>query len=168
MLGSVQNTLCQVAVYPGTGWEALAPTERDSDACGKRNFQAGVGLRLSKYPTSLFEPCRAPTLIARFPALRVYAVDLHGFAIGESVSENSDSVERARTLEPCGRYRVARAVAYGQVRRVSEARDRMPGNSGIEPDEGERISSPGRYEAILMRPRSDGEQQWNATQGLVV
>jgi len=37
------------------------------------------------------------------------------------------------------------------------------GNSGIEPDEGERISSPGRYEAILMRPRSDGEQQWNAT-----
>ena len=98
MLGSVQNTLCQVAVYPGTGWEALAPTERDSDACGKRNFQAGVGLRLSKYPTSLFEPCRAPTLIARFPALRVYAVDLHGFAIGESVSENSDSVVITRSV----------------------------------------------------------------------
>ena len=35
------------------------------------------------------------------------------------------------------------------------------GNSGIEPDEGKGISSPGTYEAILMWPRSDGERQWN-------
>jgi hypothetical protein len=35
------------------------------------------------------------------------------------------------------------------------------GNSGIEPDKGEGISSPGTYEANLMWPRNDGERQWN-------
>src|SRR5258705_3534943 len=35
------------------------------------------------------------------------------------------------------------------------------GNSGIEPDKGKGISSPGTYEASLMWPRNDGERQWN-------
>jgi hypothetical protein len=35
------------------------------------------------------------------------------------------------------------------------------GNSGIEPDRGKGISSPGTYEASLMWPRNDGERQWN-------
>ena len=35
------------------------------------------------------------------------------------------------------------------------------GNSGIEPDNGKGISSPGTYEASLMWPRNDGERQWN-------
>jgi hypothetical protein len=35
------------------------------------------------------------------------------------------------------------------------------GNSGIEPDKGKGISSPGTYEASLMGPRNDGERQWN-------
>jgi hypothetical protein len=35
------------------------------------------------------------------------------------------------------------------------------GNSGIEPDKDKGISSPGKYEASLMRPRNDGERQWN-------
>ena len=35
------------------------------------------------------------------------------------------------------------------------------GNSGIEPDKGKGISSPGMYEARLMRPCNDGERQWN-------
>ena len=35
------------------------------------------------------------------------------------------------------------------------------GNSGIEPDKGKGISSPGTYEARLMWPRNDGERQWN-------
>jgi hypothetical protein len=35
------------------------------------------------------------------------------------------------------------------------------GNSGIEPDKGKGISSPGTYEANLMWPRNDGERQWN-------
>ena len=35
------------------------------------------------------------------------------------------------------------------------------GNSGIEPDKGKGISSPGMYEASLMWPRNDGERQWN-------
>ena len=35
------------------------------------------------------------------------------------------------------------------------------GNSGIEPDKGKGISSPGTYEASLMWPRIDGERQWN-------
>src|SRR4030081_2534583 len=35
------------------------------------------------------------------------------------------------------------------------------GNSGIEPDKGKRISSPGKYGASLMRPCNDGERQWN-------
>jgi hypothetical protein len=35
------------------------------------------------------------------------------------------------------------------------------GNSGIEPDKGKGISSPGTYEAGLMWPRNDGERQWN-------
>jgi len=32
------------------------------------------------------------------------------------------------------------------------------GNSGIEPDKGEGISSPGTYEASLMWPCNDGER----------
>jgi hypothetical protein len=35
------------------------------------------------------------------------------------------------------------------------------GNSGIEPDKGKGISSPGMYEASLMWSRNDGERQWN-------
>jgi hypothetical protein len=35
------------------------------------------------------------------------------------------------------------------------------GNSGIEPDKGKGISSPGKYEASLMWPRNDGERQWS-------
>ena len=35
------------------------------------------------------------------------------------------------------------------------------GNSGIEPDKGKGISSPGTYEAGLMWPRNDGERQWS-------
>ena len=35
------------------------------------------------------------------------------------------------------------------------------GNSGIEPDKGKGISSPGTYEASLMWLRNDGERQWN-------
>jgi hypothetical protein len=35
------------------------------------------------------------------------------------------------------------------------------GNSGIEPDKGKGISSPGTYEASLMWPRNDGERQWH-------
>lgn len=35
------------------------------------------------------------------------------------------------------------------------------GNSGIEPDNGKGISSPGTYEASLMWPCNDGERQWN-------
>jgi len=35
------------------------------------------------------------------------------------------------------------------------------GNSGIEPDKGKGISSPGTYEARLMWPCNDGERQWN-------
>ena len=35
------------------------------------------------------------------------------------------------------------------------------GNSGIEPDKGKGISSPGTYEASLMWPRNDGERQWS-------
>jgi hypothetical protein len=35
------------------------------------------------------------------------------------------------------------------------------GNSGIEPDKGKGISSPGTYEASLMWPPNDGERQWN-------
>ena len=35
------------------------------------------------------------------------------------------------------------------------------GNSGIEPDKGEGISSPGTYEASLMWFCNDGERQWN-------
>jgi hypothetical protein len=35
------------------------------------------------------------------------------------------------------------------------------GNSGIEPDKGKGISSPGMYEARLMWPCNDGERQWN-------
>src|ERR1700716_1974381 len=34
-------------------------------------------------------------------------------------------------------------------------------NSGIEPDKGKGISSPGKYGASLMRPCNDGERQWN-------
>ena len=36
------------------------------------------------------------------------------------------------------------------------------GNSGIEPDKGKGISSPGTYEASLMWPRNDGERQWSS------
>jgi|SRR5580700_7188964 hypothetical protein len=39
------------------------------------------------------------------------------------------------------------------------------GNSGIEPDKGKGISSPGTYEASLMWPRNDGERQWNTMSG---
>ena len=35
------------------------------------------------------------------------------------------------------------------------------GNSGIEPDKGKGISSPGTYEAGFMWPRNDGERQWS-------
>jgi hypothetical protein len=35
------------------------------------------------------------------------------------------------------------------------------GNSGIEPDKGKGISSPGMYEASPIWPRNDGERQWN-------
>jgi hypothetical protein len=35
------------------------------------------------------------------------------------------------------------------------------GNSGIEPDKGKGISSPGTYEASLLWPCNDGERQWN-------
>ena len=39
------------------------------------------------------------------------------------------------------------------------------GNSGIEPDKGKGISSPGTYEVSLMWPRNDGERQWNTMSG---
>jgi len=42
------------------------------------------------------------------------------------------------------------------------------GNSGIEPDKGKGISSPGAYEASLMWPRNDGERQWKYYVGLDV
>ena len=35
------------------------------------------------------------------------------------------------------------------------------GNSGIEPNKAQGISSSGTYEASLMWPRNDGERQWN-------
>jgi hypothetical protein len=39
------------------------------------------------------------------------------------------------------------------------------GNSGIEPDEGKGISSPGRDEVNLMGPRNNGERQWHIMWG---
>ena len=39
------------------------------------------------------------------------------------------------------------------------------GNSGIEPDEGKGISSPGRYEVDLMGPPNNGERQWRIMWG---
>ena len=40
------------------------------------------------------------------------------------------------------------------------------GNSGIEPDKGKGISSPGTYEAGLMWPCNDGERQCNTMSDL--
>ena len=39
------------------------------------------------------------------------------------------------------------------------------GNSGIEPDKGKGISSPGTYEVGLMRPLNEGERLWNTMSG---
>src|SRR5882757_3836527 len=42
------------------------------------------------------------------------------------------------------------------------------GNSGIEPDKGKGLSSPGTYEASLMWPRNDGKRQWSTMSDCVV
>src|SRR3954462_13804325 len=47
------------------------------------------------------------------------------------------------------------------LRGVSQSTFATWGNSGIEPDKGKGISSPGSYEASLMWPPNDGERQWN-------
>jgi len=53
--GVLQSKRGQIAIYPGAGWEAFAWTERNRDACHKGQFQTGIGLRSSEYPTPLFE-----------------------------------------------------------------------------------------------------------------
>src|ERR1700722_14200888 len=54
----------------------------------------------------------------------------------------------------------ASAVLKNLVRRPKRTFSTW-GNSGIEPDKGKGISSPGTYEARPMWPCNDGERQWN-------
>src|SRR4029077_19048952 len=64
----------------------------------------------------------------------------------------------------CGPSRLcARSASAGLENFVRQPQKTFAtwGNSGIEPDKGKGISSPGTYEAGLMWPRNDGERQWS-------
>jgi len=73
--------------------------------------------------------------------------------------DHGPSYQRYRALQQKGRLKLDFREIFSVVRFSNFA---TWGNSGIEPDKGKGISSPGRYEASLMWPRNDGERQWNA------
>ena len=58
-------------------------------------------------------------------------------------------------------HELRREIVGNTLRGVSQPTFATWGNSGIEPDKGKGISSPGTYEASLMWPCNDGERQWN-------
>ena len=73
-------------------------------------------------------------------------------------NDHRPSYRRYRAFQRQKRLRINFGEILGVVRFSTFA---TWGNSGIEPDKGKGISSPGTYEARLMWPRNDGERQWN-------
>src|ERR1700688_2498691 len=80
---------------------------------------------------------------------------------GHIVSQKNDhgaSYWRYRVLQRRSDLRISFCEIFSVARFSTFA---TWGNSGIEPDKGKGISSPGTYEANLMWPCNDGERQWN-------
>ena len=73
-------------------------------------------------------------------------------------NDHGASYRRYGVLPRRSRLKISFCEIFGVVRFSTLA---TWGNSGIEPDKGKGISSPGTYEASLMWPRNDGERQWN-------
>jgi hypothetical protein len=91
------------------------------------------------------------------PLMRFARGDVRAHIVSHK-NDHGPSYQRYRGLQRLRRLRINLREIF-RCRRFSTFA--TWGNSGIEPDKGKGISSPGTYEASLMWPCNDGELQWN-------
>ena len=91
------------------------------------------------------------------PLMRFARGDMRDHIVSHK-NDHGALYERYGVLQWWSRLKISFCEIFGVVRFSTLA---TWGNSGIEPDKGKGISSPGTYEASLMWPPNDGERQWN-------